>query len=195
MNTPPARKNRTWIVFLLMLAFLAAGGILVPLWYNLSLQLTPDQVAAAKQRWQANGPADYDLEYMTKIDTDEPTEFRVAVRNRRAALVATRQGKVLEISEALRDGLGAAAGCPSSAVAEKVLPTDELTRRNTIDGFFALIESKLHDDVAVGGKNYATATFDSKCGYPLRYIHRVRGSSERIELNTHLLPPNSPYEP
>jgi hypothetical protein len=195
MSTAPARQNRNWIVFFLMLALLAAVGIVVPLWYNLSLQLNAGEVAAAKERWREKGPADYDMEYRSKIDTDEPVEYRVAVRNRRAVFVATRQGHILEIAAELRAAVGAAVGCPVDWCAEKVVPTEELTRRHTIDAFFALIESKLGDDVAVGGRNYATATFDSQYGYPLRYIHRVRNSPERIELNAHLLPPDSPYDP
>jgi hypothetical protein len=43
------------------------------------------------------------------------------------------------------------------------------------------MESKLRDDVAAGGRNYATAIFDTKDGHPLRYIHRVSGSDERIQ--------------
>jgi len=196
MSAAPAtaEKNRTWIVFFVMLAFLAGLGILVPLWYNLSMQMKAPEFEAARQLWQTSGPADYDLEYMSKIDTDEPVEYRVAVRDHRAEFLATRKGDLLELSQELHDALGTVVGCPVAFCAPQVASSDELTRRNAIDAFFALMDSKMRDDVAVGGRNYATATFDSKLGYPLRYIHRVRGSQERIELNAHLLPANSPYD-
>jgi hypothetical protein len=197
MSTAPATagKNRNWIVFFLMLAFLAGLGIVVPLWYNLSLQLKAPELEAARQLWQAAGPADYDLEYMSKIDKDEGVEYRVAVRDHRAEFLATRKGDVLELSQDLHDALGMVVGCPVANCAPKVVPADDLSRRESIDAFFSLLESKMRDDVAVGGRNYATATFDSNLGYPLRYIHRVRGSQQRIELNVHLLPANSPYDP
>jgi hypothetical protein len=197
MSTAPATadKNHTWIVFFLILAFLGGIGILVPLWYNLSMQMKAPEFEAARQLWQTTSPADYDLEYMSKIDTDEPVEYRVGVRDHRAEFLATRKGDLLELSQELHDALGTVVGCPVAFCAPRMVSFDDLTRRHTIDAFFCLMESKMRDDVAVGGRNYATATFDSKLGYPLRYIHRVRGSSERIELNVHLLPANSPYDP
>ena len=188
----PAGKSRTWIIFFLMLAFLAGLGILVPLFYNLSLQLKAEDVAAAKALWQEKGLADYDLEYMTKIDKDEPVEYRVAVRSSRVQWVASHDEVVL--SHELYEAAGSALGCPVRLCANRVAGAEEMTRLHSIDAFFALIESKLGEDVAVGGRNYATATFDLKYGHPLRYIHRVRGSSERIELNVRLFAPDEAVE-
>src|SRR5580693_3278593 len=88
-------KSRVWIVFFLMLAFMAGLGIVVPLVYNLSLQLKAEDAAAAKKLWQTRGPADYDLEYRTKVDKDEPIECRVAVRNGQVAFVATPKGDIV----------------------------------------------------------------------------------------------------
>ncbi len=188
-------KSRVWIVFFLMLAFMAGLGIVVPLVYNLSLQLKTEDAAAARKLWQTKGPADYDLEYRTKVDRDEPIEYRVAVRNREAAFLATAKGEIVVMAEELEEAIGLVAGGTATICAPRIASSEELTRQHTIDGFFHLIEAKLSDDVAVGGRNYATATFDPECGYPIRYIHRVRGSNERIELNAHLLPANTPYDP
>jgi hypothetical protein len=188
-------KSRVWIVFFLMLAFMAGLGIVVPLVYNLSLQLKTEDAAAAKKLWQTKGPADYDLEYRTKVDKDEPIEYRVAVRNGQVAFVATPKGDIVVMSEEAQEAFGLAAGSAAAICPPRTASSEELTRQHTIDGFFRLIEAKLSDDVAVGGRNYATATFDPECGYPIRYIHRVRGSDERIELNAHLLPAYTPYDP
>jgi hypothetical protein len=198
MSTPSANpdlggKNRRWVVFFLLLAMLAATGILIPLGYNLSLQLKAEDVATAKELWREHGPADYDLEYLVKVDSDDAVEYRVAVRSRRVMWVASHSGVVL--SSELRDALGPALGCALRLCYNDVAPADELTKLHSIDAFFNLMESKLRDDVAVGGRNYATATFDTKDGHPLRYIHRVRGSRERIELNVHLLAPDELSEP
>jgi hypothetical protein len=192
-GTTPKSKNRTWIVFFLMLTFLAGLGIGVPLYYNLSIQLTAQQVADAKELWRSTGPADYDLQYMTKIDDDDPVEHRVAVRSGRVLWVSSRNRVVL--SQELHDALGPVLGCPLSFCYQGLAPADDLTKQHSIDAFFALIESKMRDNVAVGGKNYATATFDLKYGYPLRYIHRVRGSHDRVELNVRLLGADETVEP
>ncbi len=189
--TPPG-KNRTWIIFFLLLAVLAGLGILVPLFYNLSLQLKAEDVAAARQLWQEKGPADYDLEYMTKLDRDEPVEYRVAVRSRKVQWVASPAGLVL--SEQFFDTIGTVLGCPVRCSASRIAPAEELTGLHSIDAFFALIESEMRGDVAVGGNNYATATFDRVYGHPLRYIHRVRYKSDRVELNVRLLSPNEAVE-
>jgi hypothetical protein len=187
-------KNRVWIAFFLMLAFMAGLGIVVPLVYNLSLQLRAEDAAAARKLWQTRGPADYDLEYRTKVDRDEPIEYRVAVRNHQAAFLATPKGEMVVMAEELEEALGLGAGGAATVWIPRTASSEELTRQHTIDGFFRLIEAKLADDVAVGGRNYATATFDPEYGYPIRYIHRVRRSDERIELNAHLLPANTPYD-
>jgi hypothetical protein len=170
-----------------MLVVLAAVVSLVLLWYNLSLQLHAEDVAAAQELWRHRGPADYDLEYMAKIDDDEGVEYRVAVRSRRVLWVASRDGVVM--SDDLHYALGPALGCPVQFCYKSLATADELSKQHSIDAFFTLIESNMHDDVAVGGRNYATAIFDLKDGHPLRYVHRVRGSHERIELNVRLLPP------
>jgi hypothetical protein len=193
MDNPPAShgsggKNRRWVVFFLLLAVLAAAGILVPVWVNLALQLKAQEVATAEALWHEHGPSDYDLEYRVKIDDDEPVDYRVAVRSWRVMWVTSPNGVVM--SSELHDALGPVLGCALRFCYKDLAPADELTQLHSIDAFFTLMKSKLRDDVAVGGRNYATATFDTKDGHPLRYIHRVRGSRERVELNVRLLAPD-----
>jgi hypothetical protein len=179
-----AAKNRTWIVFFLLLAFLAGLGIVVPVVYNLSLQLKAAEVVAAKELWLRERPADYDMEYSIKIDRDEPVEFRVMVRGGKVRAVTTLLAPPETVlAKETYSPAGAAIGCTVCRCCTSAEASDELTQQYTIDAFFALIESKLRDDVAVGGRNYATAMFDRRDGHPLRYIHRVRGTSERIELD------------
>ncbi len=193
MSTAPPEKNYRWIAFFLMLAFLAALGIAIPLGYNLSLQLGAPEVSAARERWEKTGPADYDLEYMAKIDTDEPVEYHAAVRSGRVDWVWSHGGGLV-LSRDYADTLGAAVGGTVWCGAANVVSAEGLDQQYTINAFFALIESKMRGDVALGGNNYATALFDSADGHPLRYIHRVRRSTERIEINVRLLPAGAPIE-
>jgi hypothetical protein len=193
MSTAAADKNYVWIAFFLMLAFLAGLGISIPWWYNRSLQLRAEEVPAARARWEKSGPADYDLEYMAKIDEDEPSEYHVAVRSGRVDWVWSHGGGLV-LSEDYADTLGAAVGGAVWCGAASVASADDLNQQYTINAFFALIEAKMTGDVAVGGSNYATAMFDAADGHPLRYIHRVRRSTERIEINVRLLPAGAPIE-
>jgi hypothetical protein len=192
MNTTPADtsgKNRRWIVFFLVLAMLAAVGIFVPWWFNLSLQLKAEDLAKAKELWRDHGPADYDLEYAFKIDNDEPWRYRVAVRSRQVTWVHGPLG-VYTAAE-LRDAIGQAVG-PLWLISTFLTPARELTMGHSIDAFLTMMENTQRNDAAEGSRNYARATFDATDGHPLQYVHRDRATGERVELNVRLLAPGQP---
>ena len=55
-ETAPTRRNRGWIWFFVVLGFLTTLAALIPLWYNLSQQLTREQLdQALKVLGRANG--------------------------------------------------------------------------------------------------------------------------------------------
>ena len=56
-------RDRSWVWFFAVLAALGIAAILIPLVYNVRQQLTPEQVAAARECWRADGPASYVLDY------------------------------------------------------------------------------------------------------------------------------------
>src|SRR5579884_1373361 len=88
-ETRPKPSRLRWIAFFVLLALLAAAGITVPILYNLSKQLQPAQVAAARALWEERGPRDYDLQYQVKIDRDPVAdEYLVEVRGGRVVLAA-----------------------------------------------------------------------------------------------------------
>ena len=61
------------------------------------------------------------------------------------------------------------------------LPVRDLSSQ-TMEGLFDQIEAALKQDaVSPGRRNYATAWFDSRDGHPVRYVHRVAGTSKRLE--------------
>jgi hypothetical protein len=59
--TPHRARNRLWMLYFLVLALLSVVAVVVPIVYNLGLQLRPEQLAEARRHWAEAGPADYDL--------------------------------------------------------------------------------------------------------------------------------------
>jgi hypothetical protein len=162
VGRPPKARSRTWVWFFVFLAAMGAAAVTLPIVYNLSLQLRPEDLAAARAHWQAAGPRDYDLQYQEKITQNgesSESEWNVQVRD----------GKVTAVT---RDG----EGLPAAAYPNF-----------TVDGQLAEIEKGLQLDLAAGArKNYATAAFDLGDGHPTHYVRRVRGTGDRLEWNVNL---------
>lgn len=57
----PRSRNRLWILFFLVLALLGVIAVVVPIVYNLSQLLRPEQLAEARRHWAEARPTDYDL--------------------------------------------------------------------------------------------------------------------------------------
>lgn len=165
VRRPARQASRGWIWFFVVLAVLGATAVILPIVYNLSLQLRPEELAAAQQRWKANGPRDYDLQYQEKITEkgeQSETSWSVEVRDDRVKSVAC-------------DG--------------ETLPALDYPNL-TVDGQFTEIEKGLQLDLAEGRRhNYATAAFDLGDGHPTHYVRRVHGSGDRLEWNVNLFKP------
>jgi hypothetical protein len=165
-------RERDWVWFFLVLAALGAVAVVVPIVYNLGLQLTPEQTAQARQRWRASGPADYDLDYQQKHtsagDTVE-TVYRVLVRDRRVTAVFC-DGKLTLLGGSVEAALGPW---------PRQLPGPSGAR--DVDGMFDYMEEQSRADAGSPRRPYATATFDKYDGHPTRYVHRVRATGERLE--------------
>jgi hypothetical protein len=160
------------MIFFLVLIVLGTVAVVVPIVYNLRQQLTPEQVAAARARWQANGTRDYVLEYQVRVDSDpRPDEYRVKVRDGKPiSAICNGQPMLLDDGAGLLLGPGV-----------KMLPAEDCLQQ-TVDGMFDEIERRLHQGTRADGKrNYATASFDSRDGHPHRFIYRVAGTKERLE--------------
>src|SRR5262245_43962052 len=72
-------KTSTW--FFLGLLLLGTIAIVVPIVYNLKQQLTPEQLAEARERWRRHGPDNYDLTCRERRDTNEEGDlYEVKVR-------------------------------------------------------------------------------------------------------------------
>jgi hypothetical protein len=68
MSSAPTPRPKRWIWFFVVIATLAAAGLATEIWSNLSQQLTPEKLAAARAVWQEKGPRDYVLNYDVKRD-------------------------------------------------------------------------------------------------------------------------------
>jgi hypothetical protein len=175
---PRARNPLRWVALFVVLAALGAAAILIPLVYNLRLQLTPGQLAEARARWEASGPRDYDLEYLVRTEDGRATEneeYVVRVRDGRVVLVGCN-GELLRVSPAA----GCVAG-PGVRAVPDVSPQDF-----GVEALFRTMEENLSGDAGRGGRNYAVATFDPHDGHPVHYVHRVRGTRQRQEWTVRL---------
>jgi len=171
---PAARNPVRWVAFFLVLAALGAAAVVIPLVYNLRLQLTPGQLAEARARWEASGPRAYDLGYLVRTDDGQATgneEYVVRVRDGRVVLVGCNR-ELLRLTPAA----GCVAGPGGAWAVPGVNPQDF-----GVEALFRTIETNLRRDAAQGGRNYATATFDPHDGHPIHYIRRARGTGERQE--------------
>jgi hypothetical protein len=177
-------SRRSWVLFFLVLSGLGLAALTIPIVYNLSLQLRPGQLAAARQRWRSKAPADYDLKVLERIThgtEEEDNEYFVAVRGGRPVLMGCN-GEVLFVDPALAWMLG---------LAILTVPQED-PRAHDVEGMFDHIEETLKKDVSLGGRNYCTAAFDANDGHPQRFVHRVRGTRERLEWIVRLEKPDSP---
>jgi hypothetical protein len=180
MSAPAARRPRRWVGFFVLLAAVAAAAAVVPVVYNLRLQLTAEQVAQARARWRERAPRDYDLRCTEKLlrgGDEEKNEYVVLVRGG-AAVALGVNGELLRL-----DGAGAALG-----PAARALPGDA-GEPVGVEALFDRMEASLRRDAAEGRRAYATATFDPHDGHPLRYVRRVRATGERVEWNCTLARP------
>jgi|SRR6516164_8600249 hypothetical protein len=163
-------RRRSWLWFFGLVMVLGVVAVVAPLVHNLRMQLTPAQLAEAEERWRLNGPADYDLDFIERLNDDAAGD---------RLLIRVRAGKVVAV---LRDGV---------PLSPKELPAPE-RQLYTVPGLFQQMAERLEEDRTSGKRNYATAYFDSKTGFPVRYVHRERGSHRRLEWNVKLAPPGQP---
>jgi hypothetical protein len=165
-NTAPSSsrtKNRAWIWFFAFLAVASVGVAAFMIVFNLRLQLKPEQLDAAMERWRQHGPADYQMTFTRRINQRDTTDtFKVTVRNRRVIEVRLN-------GELLRDE------------DNKPYPAGhERLQWYTMEKLLREIEVFLDNDAKEGKKNYNVAIFDEETGALRKYLRSVRGG-ERVD--------------
>jgi hypothetical protein len=160
----PVTRSRRWVWFFLFLAVVPAALIGVEIWFNLNQQLTPEKLAAARARWDENGPRDYVLDYEVKHEYNpepasrNPDRYTVRVKDRKAAR-------------------------PSNPGAFEF---------GSMDDLFDYIERQLRADREAGGSRpFVTATFARQDGHIAHYVHSVMATRERLEVTVTLRPAGS----
>jgi hypothetical protein len=176
----PRRRSPAFYFFVVLVG-MASVAIVLPIVYNLGLQLKPGDVAEARRKWQENGPRDYDLELMRRVDQSEtPDEYRIKVRGGRVTSVVGKADGILLIDETVGLALGPWIRAKS--------PPDNMPPC-TVDEMLDEIQSRARRDAeSTGRRNFATASFDSRDGHPHRYVHRVAGTKQRLEWIVKLTP-------
>ncbi len=123
--------------------------------FNLHQQLTPEKLEAARELWAKNGPTDYILKYTIQRSQENPDQYLVKVRNRKAY-------------EALVNGL------PQSP--------DRMGYYGMVP-LFDYIERFLEiDGKPDAPRTFTVAKFDEHTGALRKYVRQVTAKSERVEI-------------
>ena len=160
---PPRKKNNAWICFFVFVTVASVGVAVFLIWWNLHIQLTPELLEKAEILWQENGPANYNMVYTKRLNDDAKVDkFEVEVRAEQVTKVFMN-GKPLSKDE----------------------DEDKKMRiHHSMDRLFRDIDRFMDIDQKPNApKVYVTAIFDDKTGAMLRYIRRVMGSKQRLEIH------------
>ncbi len=162
---PPRPRRRTWVWFFAALGLLAVAAIIiplvaVPLVHGLE-PVTRENLQAARQLWERNGPRDYDMEYRKKGTVNG--SFNVQVRNGRAVSVIM-DDQPLDRSNN---------------------PT--LFDYQTMTAMFDDLERFLELSQKPGSPPVLLrARFDPVDGHIIRYIYSVTGTPQQIQVSVRL---------
>ena len=160
---PQPRKNRAWIYFFVYIVVASLGVAAFMIWFNLSIQLTPEQLDEAQRLWKEKGPKSYNMVYTKRLNDDASVDkFEVEVRHE-------------QVKKVLMNG----------RPLQKENDEDEDPRiHHTMDRLLRDIERLMELDQKPGAKKvYVTAIFDDKSGALRRYVRRVMGTTQRIEMH------------
>ena len=149
------RRHRRSLWFFGILTLLTLGAIVTLVVFNKSQLLKPEQLAAARERWNQNGPRDYDMEYGVKKQDGDWETYAVQVRKGKVTS-ASLDGRPIEPRQYIYYGMPA---------------------------LFEQIEGFLELDHQPGkAQTYTRAEFDKADGHLIEYVRRVMGSQERVQI-------------
>lgn len=168
---PPTPRPRAWIAFFAVLVVLAVTGVVLPIVYNLGLQLKPEALDEARALWAEAGPADYDLSFSVAYDNDRLAERHVVLVRGGEPQVALCEGEVVYLGPAL----AAAAGLP--------LTRTRRAMARDVPALFDHLGRLLAERDTTSDRTFLVANFDSRSGFPRRIIRRVKSRGVREEWN------------
>ena len=173
----PRRRNRLWLWFLIFVVVASVGLAGFVIVFNMRLQLKPEQVADAIQRWKEHGPRDYLLTLTKQIGGNDQAHTDTFV-------VTVRDKKVIDVrmnGEPLRN----------QETDERYPPGHARLQWYSMDRMLSDVETFLERDAKAGVKNFNVAVFDTETGALLRYVRREMGTRHRVQEDVKLerLPP------
>ena len=159
----PPKNNYGWILFFSFIVVASVGVTWFMIWFNLSIQLTPEKLDEARQLWNEKGPKSYNMVYTKRLNDDARLFTYV---------VSVRKGKVVEVLENGR------------ALEKTPEREDDPLVFHSMDAIFRDLERNMTMDQKPGAKRvYVTAIFDDQTGCVRKYIRRVMGETVRIEMH------------
>jgi hypothetical protein len=179
-----ARRNRYWVWFFVIVVLLTAGAVVTLIAYNARQQLKPEELEAARQRWEQHALKDYDLTF-TKTRQDAgggvvEEEF----------LIRARQGRVVYGEFKVRHGRSEFAATTWTAWQKPTGVPVRLYDRQGVEMFFNDLEGFLRMHAQPGAtRNFLVAQFDADDGHVLQYVWRQTGTSNRVEVRVNEVKP------
>jgi hypothetical protein len=169
-QVPPARKNWGWMGYFAFLLIASVGVAGFMIWFNLSIQLKPEEVEAAQTLWKEKGPKSYDLIYRKRLGISGQEDiFAVKVRDRKVESVRMN-GEPLERNKEQK-------------------PDDDPRIYYSMDAIFHdIIVFMERDQRTKDAKVYVIGNFDAKNGAVQRFIRYDMKTKDRVELNITLTP-------
>jgi hypothetical protein len=163
-SAPTPRNEYGWIAYFAFLIIASVGVTGWMIYFNLSIQLKPEELTQAHQRWKEHGPRDYTLVYTQALD-DDPTVTKFVVK--------VRAGEITEMF---------VNGKAKNIQSDLPMRYNDVLLGHSMDDLFRAAEHFMEIDQRPDAtKVYVTALFDPKTGGMLRYVRRVMGTKMRIE--------------
>jgi hypothetical protein len=158
-----------WFFVIVILLAVAATAFLW--WFNVQIQLTPEEFARQRAIWAEERPDDYYLEYL-RVEDDESTGkfYRVSVHAGKVSAAQEYDVQIRERREINPPGEG------------KHLSLEE-AQKHSLDALFQLADQLLAEDAVSGRRVYVRGRFHAGNGAMLDFVHRVMGSPRRVQIN------------
>jgi hypothetical protein len=177
--SPTTHHSRKWIWFFVALAILGVAAVSINWVWNAGEPLTPERLRTARELWQKNRPADYDL----KIDVTKQYQSADGTGGTIVDKIElhVRGGKITEFLVRGKEP-------------EPLLNRDdsrneqaERARRESYDmaGLFDSIEEFMDKDRRDGRTSFIRARFDKTDGHVVRFSRQVDGKQQphiKVEL-------------
>ncbi len=157
---PAPQQSYRWVWYFVVLIILTVAACTILVWYNLRQQLKKEDLQRAREQWKRDRPLNYDLHYTKRGSASGAFDVEV------------RDGKVTSVTLDGRE------------ITQNDKPIDPSRYpRYDMTALMDDIETFLEEDSESSRpRTYTVATFDPKDGHLIRYVRRVMGTSERIEI-------------